>query len=101
MPVAVHACNAEASRGTGRYSAFHMYVVRAFRLARHGGPEGPHYTQVKSALTADQQPGRDRQAAMRAAAGERPFNAGLDIPSEVLARPEHEIKDRCQTPERF
>src|SRR5499427_10638525 len=26
-------------------------VVRAFRLGRHGGPEGPHYTKVKSAVS--------------------------------------------------
>jgi hypothetical protein len=26
-------------------------VVQAFRPARHGGPEGPHYTRVKSFAT--------------------------------------------------
>ena len=30
---------------------FHSGVVQAFRPAWHGGPEGPHYTWVKNALT--------------------------------------------------
>src|SRR6266403_748203 len=29
---------------------FHSGVVQAFRPARNGGPEGPHYTWVKKAL---------------------------------------------------
>ena len=33
-------------------SVFHTDVVQAFRPARSGGPEGPHYTLVNNALVA-------------------------------------------------
>jgi hypothetical protein len=31
------------------YGVFDSDVVQAFRPARHGGPEGPHYTKVENA----------------------------------------------------
>jgi hypothetical protein len=41
-----------AVNGAGSYSVFHSDGVQAFRPARHGGPEGPHYTNSENALVA-------------------------------------------------
>ena len=54
---------------------------------------------VLSPSPADQQAGSDAEAVVRGTVPKGHFIARFDIPTDVLRRPQHEVRDRRQSPE--